>query len=356
MQSNVKILVAPLNWGIGHATRCVPIINELISQGFTPVLASDGNALHYLQKEFPNLKTYDLPSYQITYTKHRFFFKLSLFIQIPKVLKGIKREQQTIQKVIALENIQGIISDNRFGAYSNHIPSVIITHQIQILSGLTTFITSAINRKLLYKFKEVWIPDTSKNPNLTGKLSNTKQLKTTVKYIGLLSRFQAKIKTKKKYKYAILVLLSGIESQRSSLEIKLIKELKNTSKKVLFIRGLVDSMETLENTKNITFRNFLLHNELEKALNESEVVIARSGYSTIMDLAQLQKKAFFIPTPGQTEQEYLAKYLKKWNIAPFVKQQAFKLNDLNKIKNYTGFTENYTLKNTSLFQLFIPKK
>lgn len=349
------ILIAPLNWGIGHATRCIPIINALIKQGFTPILASDGNALLLLQKEFPNLKTYELPSYGIQYAKNPSFFKLKLLFQIPKILKKIKEERIVVANIIKKENIKGIISDNRFGVWSNKIPSVYITHQIIVLSGLTTFFTTKIHQRIINKYNICWIPDVKENPRLSGKLSNTLNLKTKHHYLGILSRFSNKLNSNTKLnksKYDILILLSGQEPQRTLLENKLLSEFKSSTKKIVFVRGIISEKEEIQNIKHITFINYLLQNELEKAINQSDLVISRSGYSTIMDLATLQKKAFFIPTPGQTEQEYLATHLNKLQIAPFCKQHEFTLSKLTALKNYTGFDTKFKNSTDFPFEIF----
>ncbi len=351
MTQKNKILVAALNWGIGHATRCIPIIKALLKEGFQPIIASDGDALILLQQEFPKIKTYQLPAYNIQYAKNGNYLKLKLALQTPKIIAAIQKEQKQIQEIVKKENLKGIISDNRFGVYSTKIPSIYITHQVQVVSGITTEITTKIHQKIMKNFTEIWIPDYKEKPKLAGKLSENNPLKLTSRYIGVLSRFKAK-KEKEKKKYAILVLLSGTEPQRSILEKKLINEFANQTQKVLFVRGIVTEKQTLSNTKHITFVNFLAQKKLEKAINQSDLVISRSGYSTIMDLAILQKKAFFIPTQGQTEQEYLAIHLQKLKIAPFASQAKFKLEDLQKIAAYSGFKKEIVQENKFPFAIF----
>jgi len=346
-----KIIIAPLNWGIGHATRCVPIINELLKNGFEPIITSDSDALRYLEKEFPKLQSFELPSYDIQYSSKAFFFKLKLLFQIPKIYKAIAEENKIIQQIITEENIQGIISDNRFGVYSKKNPSIYVTHQLNVFSGITTFFTSKIHQKMMKNFDEIWVPD-NKKLNLSGKLSKISNFKIPIQFIGVLSRFKEEKIQNTTYKYDILVLLSGTEPQRSILENILIKELSATSKKILFIRGKIAPKQNIEDTKNITFVNFLSQDKLKTAILESELVIARSGYSTIMDLAVLHKKAFFIPTPNQQEQEYLARYLDKLKIAPFSSQNNFKVEMLNKTSNYTGFVAHFS-KEALNFELFL---
>ncbi len=352
MTSKKKILVAPLNWGIGHATRCVPIINKSIELGFNPIIASDGNALKLLQKEFPKLESLELPSYKIKYPKNGTFFKWKIILCIPSILKAIKLERKIVKKIIENENIAGIISDNRLGVRNLKIPSVIISHQLNVLSGTTTFLSSFLHQLYINKFDECWVPDFKNKNSLAFKLSHSKRVKQQ-KFIGILSRFK---KRESLFKYDMLILLSGVEPLRSKLEKKLISELKNYRGKVLFVKGNISEKQEKRVIDNITYYNFLLGSELESAINESNIIITRSGYSTIMDLAMMRKKAFFIPTKGQYEQEYLAKYLESLKIAPYSTTDKFKIEMLREVENYSGFSSNYESEiKPELFYLFYGK-
>jgi len=334
---------------LGHATRCIPIINALIKANYEPILASDGNALFLLQKEFPLLKNYKLPSYNIKYSKIGKNLKFKLLLSIPSVISAVKKEQKIVGQIIKKENLAGIISDNRFGVYNSNIPSVYITHQLNVLSGKTTRITSKTHQKIIKNFNECWVPDFETESNFSGNLGHLETHDFNVKYIGILSRFKYE---KSEIVNDLLVLLSGPEPQRTLLEEKLLTELKNFKGKVLFVRGVLDNNLKLTPPNNIKILNYMLSNELEKAINQSEIVIARSGYSTIMDLVVLGKKAFFIPTPGQLEQDYLAKNLKEKQIAPFSNQQEFSLEKLNEIINYTGFKKSVSTIDLQIFNLF----
>ncbi len=345
-----KILVAPLNWGLGHATRCIPIINALIQQNFIPIIASDGIALELLRKEFPSLEHVELPSYNINYSKKRYLFKLKLLINSPKVLSAIKAEKKATKAIVETYNIEGIISDNRLGVYHKNIPSVFITHQLQVLSGNTTWFSTKLHQKIIKRYNECWIPDTIDEHNLSGKLGHINDHLMPLKYIGPLSRFSKK-DYKIKYKY--LILLSGPEPQRSLLEEKLVFTFKNESLPILLVRGVVEKEQITENIGALTIYNYMTSNQLEVALNESEVIICRSGYTTIMDLAKLNKLAFFIPTPGQFEQEYLAKRLMDLKLIPFCNQNDFTLEKLNLLAHYKGLSSiNYDINFKNLFSLF----
>jgi len=334
--SGRNILVAPLNWGLGHATRCIPIILELEKNGFTPIIASDGAALKILEKEFPHLKALELPSYEIEYAKNGADFKWKLIKNSPKMIDAIFSEKKTVKKWIKEHNLHGIISDNRLGVYSKKIPSVFITHQLNVLSGKTTWISSKLHQHFIKKFSECWIPDIEKQPNLTGKLGHLKKSKLELRYLGPLSRLEKKDLP---IKYDLMVILSGPEPQRTYLEEKLKKEVRGFNGKVIFIKGIIEPEQKIEKEDDVTFYNFMTSEELETAFNESGIVLCRSGYTTVMDLAKLGKKAFFIPTPGQFEQEYLAKRLKRNAFVPYAKQDDFKIEDLEDVKLYRGLPQ-----------------
>ncbi|WP_298136631.1 glycosyltransferase [Flavobacterium sp.] len=330
---NKNILVAPLNWGLGHATRCIPIIRELEKNGFTPIIASDGIALALLKKEFPHLTSLELPSYNIEYAKKGENFKWKLIKNSPKTINAILSEKQLVKKWIKEHDLKGIISDNRLGVHSKKVPSVFITHQLTVLSGKTTWISSKLHQFFINKFDECWVPDVNEIPNLTGKLGHLKNSNLNIRYIGVLSRLEKKVL---EIKYDIMILLSGPEPQRSILEEKIIEEIQNAEETIVFIKGKVEKEQIKEQKGNVTFYNFMQSEELEKTFNESEMVLCRSGYTTVMDLCQLQKKAFFIPTPGQFEQEYLAKKYKREGLIPYAKQDKFSLDNLNSVPLYRG--------------------
>jgi len=344
------ILVAPLHWGLGHATRCIPIINALLECNYNVIVASDGGALQLLRKEFSQLESIELPSYNITYPKKRSHFKWSMMMKLPHFLKVISSEKRIVESLISEGKIDGIISDNRFGVRNDKIPSVYITHQLNVLTGVTSFLSSKIHQNIIKKFDECWVPDVEGTENLSGKLGHVLNLSLPIKYIGLLSRMK-RIDLQKKYD--ILLLLSGPEPQRTLLEEKLIAIFKGTKQTVLMVQGCVKRNQKMEQLKNITIYNYMVSGELEQAINESELVVSRSGYTTIMDLVALEKKAFFIPTPGQYEQEYLAERMKKLKLAPFCKQEEFTIDKLKEVDLYNGLKSNQpTINYTELFRLF----
>lgn len=346
MQISKNILVAPLNWGLGHATRCMPIIQAILDKGDQPIIASDGAALELLRKEYEDLTFIELPSYQIAYPENGQFLRLKMLKDSPKIWNAIRKEHQILNRIIHDYNIDGVISDNRLGMYTRLVPSVIMTHQLQVLSGSTTWLSTQLHLHYIKKFDACWIPDLDTYQNLSGKLSYNYDNSIHKVYLGSLSRFTKPLKQPKKYD--LLVLLSGPEPQRSILEKKLLAQLKDYKKNVLFIAGNVEKEQKVEKRGNITYYNYLSTSGLQKALDRSELVLSRSGYTTIMDLHKLGKKAFFIPTPGQFEQEYLAQYLSDHKIVPYARQEDFKLSDLELVDEYHGLEAIYSSNSTSI--------
>jgi uncharacterized protein (TIGR00661 family) len=328
-----RILVAPLDWGLGHTTRCIPIIKAFITSGFEVILAAEkaGNAL--LIKEFPTLKILPLKGYNIGYSKNSRMLLLKLIMQFPKIHAAIKNENLWLDNVIKEYKIDIVLSDNRFGLYNKNAHCIFITHQLNIKTGnsFTEKLAQKINYFFINKFNECWIPDEAGRENFAGELAHPIILpKIPITYIGGLSRFK-KIDTTKKID--LLVLLSGPEPQRTIFEKIIIGQMKGSVLKIALVRGLPMAENNIE-VEGVETYNHLLAEDLNKLILESTIIIARSGYTTVMDLSKLQKKAIFVPTSRQTEQEYLASYLSEKNYCTYENQISFDLQAaLNKINN-----------------------
>lgn len=333
-----RILVAALNWGLGHATRCIPVIEQLQANGYEPIIASDGSALLLLKKEFPHLTSFEFPSYEIRYSKTAGFFKWKMIMNSTSIINAIKTEKVLTEQIVKEQNISGIISDNRLGVRSNRLDkNVFITHQLNVLSGNTTFLSSYLHQTYINKFDQCWVPDFNDENNLSGILGHLKDPGPHIRYMGVISRLK---KEEVPLIYDYLVLLSGPEPQRSLLEAKLLSAFERTARKVLFIRGVMDEKPiNISPNPNINIKNYLYGQSLQHAINGSKYVISRSGYTSLMDFSKLEKKVFLVPTPGQKEQEYLAEKLEKLKIAPFCEQDQFSLDKLEKIKDYSGLRD-----------------
>jgi uncharacterized protein (TIGR00661 family) len=249
------------------------------------------------------------------------------------MMEAVLAEKKQIKKLVKELGLHGIISDNRLGVVSKKVPSVFITHQLNVLTGNTSWLTGKLHRMIIEKFSECWVPDVDEIVNLTGKLGHLEETDIHLEYIGPLSRFERK---EMPAKHDLMVILSGPEPQRSMLQEKLQSQLAQFEGTVIFIKGIVEAEQQKAVIGNITYYNYMTSDQLEKAFNESNVVVCRSGYTTIMDLAKLGKKAFLIPTPGQYEQEYLAKKYKKEGILPYCKQENFRIEKLGELDLYKG--------------------
>lgn len=332
-----RVLIAPLDWGLGHATRCIPIIDELVKRGCEVSIASSGSALALLKKEYPLLQFFELTSNKATYSA-QLPLMLSVFIQIPKFLMAISTEHKQIEKIITENSIELVLSDNRFGCWSKNVPSIFMTHQIMIqmprvLKGLQPII-NFFNHRFIKRFGDCWIPDVFGESNLTGKLSEPGPI--SVKYIGILSRLK---KIPSDMVYDVTVMLSGPEPQRFILEKVILAQLRQSNRKALLIRGVIEENSKWIKEGNVQLVNYLQTDEAEKIINQSKLIIARSGYSTIMDLAKLGKRAIFIPTPGQTEQEYLSQRLMSHGVAFSMNQDEFNLGyAIDRSEGFKGFS------------------
>jgi len=310
----MKVLVCPLNWGLGHATRCVPIIKRLTDEGNEVTIAGDGFPLEFLRQEFPELRCIELPSYPIRYSAGKSQVG-AMIRQSPKILAGIISEHRRLKKMLKTEKFDMIISDNRFGLWNKNLHSVYITHQLMIKmpAGLRFIepIVWRLHRFFILKYDECWIPDYEGAKNLSGDLAHKYPLPRNAKFIGSLSRFSLLKNIVPNKKFHTIAVLSGVEPQRSLFEAELIARLKKSKEKMLIVQGKPQKEKQIHETQNITLISHLETAEFAAFLLGSERIIARSGYSTIMDLDALGclQKAELIPTPGQTEQEYLAEFL-----------------------------------------------
>jgi len=333
----MNILICPLNWGLGHAARCVPVIKELQRLGHHIIIGADKNPLAFLQQEFPALPTVIIHGYEVNYGEKGNFFQL--FCESVRFYQSIKKEHQLIEKIIAENNIDIIISDNRYGLWSKKVKSIIITHQLFIKTPVGSSFVHHKIEKLINNFDECWIPDFENKPNLSGDLSHQKTIKLSHRFIGPLSRFTSchtepvEVLSKEKLsnliieEYDIIAIISGPEPQRTIFEKLILEQLQNSKLKAVVVRGLPkkgqgtgdkgkgkkgqgtwDKGQGTIDKHEIHIFNHLKTEELQAIILKSKLVVARSGYSTIMDLVALGKKAILIPTPGQTEQEYLANY------------------------------------------------
>lgn len=307
------ILVAPLNWGLGHAARCIPLIKKWERDGHRIYLAANGESYHLLHDEFPELPFLELPESSIRYSHSQSQVTAVLF-QLPKLIYSVVREHFLLKKIVQAHAISVIVADNRFGLWNRHAKSLYITHQMMIKAPKNFRWTEPLLRLLhgwvISHFDECWIPDVAGKGNLSGDLSHKYPLPRHAQYIGWLSRFPVTDAHKPNKHYHTLCLLSGPEPHRTLLEKSLIERFREVHEPTLMVRGKPSVHQERYSIGSIDIVSHLETHEMQAYILDTPSVICRSGYSTLMDLKALNKTATeLIPTPGQTEQLYLA----EWN-------------------------------------------
>jgi len=303
------------------------------------LIAADGGGLTLLKEEFPNLETIHLPGYRMRYSGTK-SMNWQVLASIPKIFYRIYQEHSKLKQLIAQHKLDAIISDNRYGLWSKKVYSVFITHQIMIKCppGLKFLepILRGITGYFIRKYDRCWVPDMKDANNLSGDLSHERILP-SLKFIGPLSRFSHANGTSHAKKYDLMVSLSGPEPQRTIFEELIMEQLKESQLKSIVVRGLPDEMSSSVN--GAVVHSHLNTEDMLNAMLASDVVLSRPGYSTIMDLAAVGKKAVLIPTPGQTEQEYLAGSMKERGVFYSVSQGDFNLETaLDSTHKFSGIT------------------
>lgn len=315
------ILICPLDWGLGHMTRDLPLIKAFRNDGHRVIVAASARLIQWLKKEYPEVETTVFPGLEIKYGS-KAFLVVKLIFQLPRLWLWYKKEKRITAGLVKKYRPQLIISDNRYGVRHPSVLSVIITHQLMVKLPKPIkwmeYPVHLVIKKLLQKFNQCWVPDFKKENSLAGDLVHKYPYPKNVTFIGPLSRFDdpdltinESIKTDKGN---ILAIISGPEPHRTHLEHKLNFLFRHFAGKVCLIRGTNFNNDFLvKKTPNIEIYNYLPTSELFQKIMAYETILCRSGYSTIMDMYVLNKNMVMVPTPGQTEQEYLAKYHDKKN-------------------------------------------
>lgn len=315
MNKSSNILICPLEWGLGHAARMIPLARKLKEMNNNVIIASGEEHLSLFRKELSGFSYISFPGFKPGYSRvlPQYFF---LLFKIPVLLYHIIAEHKRLKKIIAEYAVDIVISDNRFGLWNSKVTSIYITHMPLIpLPKTLKFLEPVgvlLHRKIIKKYSLCFIPDLPGNLNLTGRLSHGIKLPDNVRYIGILSRFidpELSLNGNHLKFQHNTVILSGPEPQREILKQKLVALLKDKEPQTVMFEGKPGLGEEIARNGNITFYNHLPAFRMKEIITESECIITRSGYTTIMELVSMNCTALIIPTPGQTEQEYLAEYL-----------------------------------------------
>lgn len=351
MKDSARILLSPLDWGLGHASRCIPIIEELLAKGDEIFIGASGRSLQLLRSQFPQLTYIEFPAYDVRYSKGKSQIPIILQ-QVPRLLTVIRREHLLTQRILKEYKIDKIISDNRYGVWSKTVPSAFICHQMSpMLPKALGFMQSLVYHMHLYAmrhFEEIWIPDSAGEDHLSGDLAHRFKLPKKAQFIGPLSRFSTHSQDREDYSFPelkkqnpdIAVVLSGPEPQRSILEQMILQQARDIDQKIWIVGG---KTETTSCTRDGHIWNisFMDTDDLSLLFQQAQVVISRSGYSSLMDYQALGlKQVILIPTPGQTEQEILGEELAHKGIAYLADQGRFRLTEaLERVGEKQGFSK-----------------
>lgn len=319
-------MIAALDWGLGHAARCVPLVRELLALQCEIILTGSGKSLSLLTTEFPELTAYELSNHGLNFSSN-LSINIQVIRQFSKLKHAIKKEHTELLNILKTHQVDAIISDNRYGIYSENIPSVLLTHQLDLAPGTPLrYFGQRQLKKRLALFDEFWVPD-EHDSLLSGELSSTDVSNKT--YIGSLSRFK---KLDIKRQDFILVLASGTEPHRTEFETKITSELAEIETPVVLLRGMPHEVESSPSfPSNFTVYSHLESERLNELLCSCSMLVSRNGYSTLMDVVRTETPFVFIQTDGQSEQEYLAKHLK----------ESFQLNTL-KLKDFSPDSLKYS--------------
>ena len=340
-----KILVSPLSWGLGHATRDLPIIRRLLADGHDVTIASSGRAMELLKQEVPQCRFLTLEDYPTPYTRSRWFvLKFAAFI--PRMLRAIRRERLAARRLIEQERFDLVVADNRFGVHHPKVPSFFISHQLRFAAPwfLYPFQLGGelFNRLHHRRFLRVIVPDVAdEDRNLSGILAHRLHWPSRRRYhyAGILSSTE---RMDVEEDVGLFISISGPEPQRSEFERIVMSQLPALAGmgRVVITLGKPEVTQMSRPAANVEVYGFLNRRQQQEMMNRARLIVSRSGYTTVMEIAELGKKALFIPTPGQTEQVYLSKYYEETGLFHSVSQYRLDLaRDVERARSYVGVAD-----------------
>ncbi|NYT02304.1 MAG: hypothetical protein GKC10_06090 [Methanosarcinales archaeon] len=336
------VLISPLNWGLGHASRDMPIIRELLSHDHQVTIASSGNALESLKREFSQCHFLVYKDYPAPYSAGRFFLpRFSAYI--PVLLQALREERRNLDLILSREHYDLIISDNRLGVYTPEVPCYFITHQLRFSTPAFIWpvevMTLYVNGFFHKKFNGVIVPDNLPGDNaISGKLSRSSFKVTQARtfYSGILCSTR-KMEVAEDLDY--LIIISGPEPQRTKLEEILLPQVQDLPGEKVVLLGSPGKNFEKQLDSQTTVKSYVSTEEKVELMNRARFIISRSGYTTMMELAEMDKKhGLFTPTPGQTEQEYLSRFYRRqgW----FLSRSQYRIDlarDVELAMDYHGF-------------------
>ncbi len=317
MNSKKNILICPLEWGLGHSGRMIPVARKLLELGHNVTIGAGEEHIAMFKSELQHINCIHFPGFKPGYSRFLPQYIYLLF-KLPGLIYWIFSEHFTLKKLIAENKTDIVISDNRFGLWNKSVKTVYVTHMPRIPFPVNMRFMEwtgvLLHRFIIKKYSLCFIPDLPGENNLSGRLSHGLKLPANVRFIGILSRFGNTYNFKgndtDNYPHCTLIL-SGPEPQRSILRKKVTGILVKSDLRTVILEGKPSETRKESTKGNLISYSHLPSPDMEKIISGSEFIVSRAGYSTIMELISLKCSALLIPTPGQTEQEYLARYLEE---------------------------------------------
>ncbi len=359
--SSATVFFSVLNMGLGHATRSLPIIREFRKRGWSVVVGSSGRSLLFLKNELPDLSFVELPDYPFRYSRKGVSL-IKLLRQLPEFFRVVRQEKRITDELVRRKDIRLVISDHRYGCYSGEVPSYFISHQLQFIAPAFLrpfeFIGAGFNRRFHRKYRGVIVPDklSGNEGAISGRLSRIPTSDSNYHFPGTLSSLS---RQQAEEDIDVLISISGPEPQRTVLEQTVRQQLHQLPGNCVIVLGLPGPEKTETPRPGITIHNHLNRDRMQNLMSRSRLVVSRSGYSTLMELAELGKKALLIPTPGQTEQIYLAHRLHQKGWFYSVAQNDLQLqNHIPEAQNFPGFPFRFSTSQTveAIFELLEKEK
>lgn len=309
-----RILFAVHDWGLGHASRSLLLIRALVERGDSiTVVSAAGDGMRLLQSELGDACRFvsyrDIPK---PFSRWPAMFYLRMSLATPWVLARMRSEHRFVEALVAREHYDCVVSDSRFGMWSANIPSYCILHSLrQIIPGRPRWMERLVERgqrDLTKGFTRILIPDIEEQQGLSGELGHDPVIDWGVDrlcYIGPLSGIS---RTDAPVDIDCFFSISGIEPQRSILEKRVLAALPQLDGRIVVTLGRPAQAGSCRQSGNATVHGYLDRKAQGEMLNRARLVMTRSGYTTLMELAELGQRALLVPTPGQSEQEYLARF------------------------------------------------
>jgi predicted glycosyltransferase len=331
---NKTIVYAILNWGLGHVTRSTPIIERLINDGNRVIIVSHGKALILLKEQFPNCIFRDIRDKNIEYSRLGIMFVFKILSQYPKMILGWWHEKRKLKELIKEFDPDLIMTEMRLGFWSKKIPSVLITNQLrfELPKGLKwgEILGEWFNFLIFRHYDHIFVPDVEGEPNLLGNLAHKGRIAKhpKLRFVGSLTSIDRENDGLEE-DIDLFVSISGPEPQRTKFEEIILPQLTACSSRIVVALGVPGDKTVKEiDHGRIKIYSHLERKEMSSILKRAKYVVSRSGFSTVNELFVLKKKALLVPTPGQTEQEYIARYLHQQGLFGISRQEDLDLSHL----------------------------